>query len=101
MGRPAEGRDSAALRGRARTRTAILTGWAVEAGCRFRFQTDAAFPLSDHTDFPGLLEMVKRAAPERVFTLHGFATEFAQALRDSGCDPRALVMAGQLPLALA
>ena len=98
---PPQGHDSAALRGRARTRTAILTGWAVEAGCRFRFQTDAAFPLSDHADFPGLIEMVKRVAPKRVFTLHGFAAEFAQALRDSGCDARALGLAEQLPLALA
>jgi len=35
---PAARHDSAALRGRARTRTAILTGWAVEAGAGFVFK---------------------------------------------------------------
>lgn len=55
--------SSSALREAVPIRTAVVTGWAVDSSCRFRCQTDAAFPLSDHADFPDLLEMVKQVAP--------------------------------------
>jgi DNA ligase-1 len=81
-------------------RSAICTGWAVHSSCRYRHGTDAAFALSDHADFDELLEMVRRVAPRKVFTLHGFASEFAQALRDRGWDAVALSEPDQLGLAL-
>ena len=71
-------------------RTAVVTGWAMDAGCRFRHQADAAFPLSDHADFPELIELVRRVSPRRVYTLHGFAADFAQSLRELGQDAQAL-----------
>jgi len=71
-------------------RTAIVSGWAVESSCRYRYRVDAAFPLSDHADFPGLIEMVKRVVPQKVFTLHGFAADFAQSVRELGFDAQAL-----------
>src|SRR5205823_1061388 len=82
-------------------RAAVLTGWAVDPNCRFRYQTDAAFPLSDHADFPELIELVKRVGPKRVFTLHGFAADFAQTLREIGFEARALSEEEQLALPLA
>jgi Cft2 family RNA processing exonuclease len=81
-------------------RTAVLTGWAMDSGCRYRYRADAAFPLSDHADFPDLIEFVQRVAPKRVFTLHGFATEFATTLRDLGVEAWALGEANQLTLPL-
>jgi len=48
------------------------------------------FPLSDHADFDDLLEFVKRVNPRRVFTLHGFAADFARFLRRQGLEARAL-----------
>ena len=81
-------------------RTAVLTGWAIDSGCRFRYQADAAFPLSDHADFPDLLEFVKRVAPKRVFTLHGYATEFATKLRELGIEAWALGEENQMTLKL-
>jgi Cft2 family RNA processing exonuclease len=83
-----------------KVRTAVLTGWAIDSGCRFRYQADAAFPLSDHADFPDLLEFVKRVAPKRVFTLHGYATEFATKLREQGIEAWALGEENQLTLKL-
>lgn len=83
-----------------RIRTAVLTGWAIDSGCRFRYQADAAFPLSDHADFPDLLEFVKRVAPKRVFTLHGYASEFATTLRQQGIEAWALGEENQLTLKL-
>ena len=58
--------NSAMLRNLGKIRTAILTGWAVDPNCRFRYQCDAAFPLSDHADFPSLIEFVKRVGPKKV-----------------------------------
>lgn len=92
---------AATMRKVGRVRTAVLTGWAVDPNCRFRYQTDAAFPLSDHADFPELVEFVKRVAPKKVYTLHGFAADFAQTLREMGFDARALSEEEQLALPLS
>ncbi len=66
--------------------TTAITGWAMDSSCRYRSGTDTAFPLSDHADYDGLLELVKRVQPKRVFTVHGFTREFAQTLRAQGVD---------------
>ena len=91
---------SNALRKFGRLRTAVLTGWAVDPDCRFRSQVDAAFPLSDHADFPDLIELVKQVAPRKVYTLHGFAADFAQTLRELGFDAQALSEQEQMMLGL-
>jgi len=83
-----------------RCRIAMLTGWALNAGSHFQYQADATFPLSDHADFPDLVEFVKRVAPRKVYTLHGFAADFAATLRDLGFDAQALSESEQLELGL-
>jgi len=92
--------NSAMLRNLGKIRSAILTGWAVDPNCRFRYQCDAAFPLSDHADFPDLIELVKKVNPRRVLTLHGFAADFAQTLGDLGYDASPLSEDEQFTLAL-
>src|SRR5688572_11350367 len=91
---------TAMLRNLGRTRVAVLTGWAVDPNCRFRYQAHAAFPLSDHADFRDLVEFVNRVQPKKIFTLHGFAAEFAQTLRDLGYDAQPLSQEDQLALPL-
>jgi DNA ligase-1 len=91
---------SAMLRGLGRVRTAVLTGWAVDPNCRYRYGVDAAFPLSDHADFPQLLELVRCVSPKIVYTLHGYASEFAQTLRDMGIEAWALGETEQMALSL-
>ncbi len=81
-------------------RVAMISGWAVDPGARFRYQTDAAFPLSDHADYPDLLRYVELVQPKRVLTLHGFAAEFARDLRDRGIEAWALSEQNQLELIL-
>lgn len=92
--------NSAMLRNLGKSRTAILTGWAVDPNCRYRYQCDAAFPLSDHADFPDLLRLVELVQPKKVLTLHGFAADFAQTLRERGYDAQALSQQEQFALAL-
>lgn len=88
------------LRQENRLRTAVITGWAMDSSCRFRMGTDAAFPLSDHADFPGLLEFVDLVAPSRIGTLHGYAADFAWRLRERGYEAWALSEPEQLTLRL-
>jgi DNA ligase 1 len=81
-------------------RTAVITGWAMDPSAVYRYQCDAAFPLSDHADFPDLLRSVDAVKPTRVLTLHGFAAEFAQVLRDRGIEAWAIDQADQLELGM-
>ena len=78
------------------SRVAVVTGWALDTSCRFRYGADTAFPLSDHADFPELVDFVRQVQPKRVFTLHGFAADFANTLRHMGFDARALSEPDQL-----
>ncbi len=84
-----------------RRRTAVVTGWAMDRATLYRSRCDAAFPLSDHAGFDDLLLFVERVQPKRVFTVHGFAEEFAAALRARGIEAWALGRANQLDLPLA
>jgi DNA ligase-1 len=97
---PPQSRDSAFVRRIPRARTAVITGWAVDPGAIYRYQCDAAFPLSDHADFPDLLRYVDQVQPRRVLTLHGFAQEFAATLRERGIEAWAIGQDNQLELAI-
>jgi DNA ligase-1 len=88
------------LKGLPRLRTAAITGWAMDASCRFRMKADAAFALSDHADYPELLEAVKRVNPKQVWTLHGSAADFADSLRQHGYQAAPLSQPDQLSLIL-
>ncbi len=75
---------------------AALTGWALDSGTVFRMGVDAAFPVSDHAGYDELLEYVALVNPGRVFTLHGFAQEFARDLRARGIEAWALGAPNQM-----
>src|SRR2546423_7994868 len=81
-------------------RVAMISGWAVDPNAIYRYQVDAAFPLSDHADYPDLLRYVELVNPERVLTLHGFAAEFARDLRERGIEAWALSEENQMELTL-
>src|SRR4051812_49312311 len=81
-------------------RVAMISGWAVDPSAIYRYQVDAAFPLSDHADYTDLLRYVELVKPERVLTLHGFAAEFAWDLRERGIEAWALSEENQMELTL-
>jgi putative mRNA 3-end processing factor len=86
-----------AMRGVKRRRTAVLTGWAVD-GARWFRGVDAAFPLSDHADFPSLVRYAKATGAGRVFTVHGHAGPLAEALRKERIRAEPLKAQAQLEL---
>lgn len=79
-------------------RVAMISGWAVDPNAIYRYQVDAAFPLSDHADYTDLVRYVELVKPQRVLTLHGFAAEFARDLRDRGIEAWALSEENQMEL---
>ncbi len=92
---------SAMLRKIRNRRVAMLSGWAMNPGAKFRYQADAAFPLSDHAGYDDLLRHVRAVGPKRVLTLHGYAREFAADLRELGVEAWALTGDNQLELGIA
>src|SRR5437016_14019645 len=83
-----------------RKRVAMISGWAIDPNAIYRYQVDAAFPLSDHADYDDLLRYVELVGPKRVFTLHGFAAQFARDLRARGIEAWALTEENQMELTL-
>src|SRR5438128_5361857 len=83
-----------------RKRVAMISGWAIEPNAIYRYQVDAAFPLSDHADYNDLVRYVDLVQPRQVLTLHGFAVEFARDLRDRGIEAWALRGENQMELQL-
>jgi DNA ligase-1 len=81
-----------------RKRVAMISGWAVDPHAVYRYQVDAAFPLSDHADYDDLLRYVNLVQPRRVLTLHGFAAAFASDLRARGLEAWALSEENQMEL---
>lgn len=78
-------------------RTAMLTGWALDPGAAFRYGVDEMIPLSDHADFPSLLDYIERAAPKKVWLNHGWP-DFTWQLRRRGIDAAFLEAHQQLAL---
>jgi DNA ligase-1 len=83
-----------------RKRVAMISGWAVDPNAVYRYQVDAAFPLSDHADYGDLIRYVELVQPQRVLTLHGFAAAFARDLRARGLEAWALSEENQMELHL-
>ena len=80
------------------SRSAVISGWAMDRSAIHRNRCDAAFPLSDHADHGELIEHVEETGAKRVFTVHGFTEEFAGDLRVMGIDALALGGGNQLEL---
>jgi Cft2 family RNA processing exonuclease len=97
---PPQSQHSAFLRRIPAPRTAMVSGWALDRATIYRQRCNAAFPLSDHADFPELLSFIERVRPKRVLTLHGFAADFAQQLRQRGIEAWALSEHNQLEFSL-
>ncbi len=66
--------------------TAVCSGWMQVRGNSRRQNVDAGFALSDHADWPGLLEAVKATGAEKVFVTHGFQSAFSRYLNETGIE---------------
>ena len=79
-------------------RAAMMTGWGIDSNARYRYQCDEVFPLTDHADYPDLHTYVEAVNPHLVYTLHGYASQFATELRAKGREAWSLISANQTEL---
>ncbi|HMP91266.1 MAG TPA: ligase-associated DNA damage response exonuclease [Phnomibacter sp.] len=62
---------------------AACSGWMQVRGNKRRNNTDNTFVLSDHADWPGLLQAIKACQPAEVFATHGFTETFSRYLKET------------------
>jgi putative mRNA 3-end processing factor len=67
-----------------------VSGWMAMDKTPWYIRTDAKFALSDHADFPGLLQTVHDTGAQKIYTMHGFAKEFAGYLKTLQFDAEAI-----------
>ncbi len=67
-------------------KTISASGWAVDKSYKYKFKLDEAFILSDHADYPSIIEFIKKVNPKKIFTFHGYSEEFSLKLRKAGYE---------------
>lgn len=60
---------------------AFATGWK-----RYFYQCDAILHISDHADWNGVLEMINKVGPRKIFTLHGDGSYLKKHLEGSSFE---------------
>jgi putative mRNA 3-end processing factor len=70
--------------------TAFASGWMRIRGTRRRKSIDRGFVLSDHADWPGLLEAIALTEAESIWVTHGYRGPLVRWLTEQGREARAV-----------
>ncbi len=70
--------------------TGFASGWMRIRGARRRRGYDRGFVVSDHADWPGLLQSVQESCAERIYVTHGDGVALIRYLREQGHDAHPL-----------
>jgi putative mRNA 3-end processing factor len=68
---------------------AFASGWMLLRGARRRRGVDRGFVLSDHADWPGLLQAIRDTEASQVIVTHGSIPVMVRWLRQIGLDAKA------------
>lgn len=68
----------------------FVSGWMQLRGNRRRRGFDRGFVLSDHADWPGLVQTISEVNPDRTLLTHGDASALTRWMREQGRDVGAL-----------
>ncbi|NQW49572.1 MAG: DNA ligase-associated DEXH box helicase, partial [Planctomycetes bacterium] len=68
----------------------VASGWMTLRGVRRRRGCDQGFVVSDHADFPALLQVIEATRAQRVLVTHGATAAFARLLCERGLDAAVL-----------
>lgn len=71
--------------------TGFCSGWMRVRGNRRRRGYERGFVLSDHADWPGLLDTIEQTGASRILTTHGQSSSLVRLLRERGLDAAELV----------
>ncbi|WP_153556394.1 ligase-associated DNA damage response exonuclease [Roseimaritima sediminicola] len=64
--------------------TAMASGWMAVRGARRRRALDRGFVVSDHVDWPSLIEAVNTCDPETLWVTHGYSAVVARYFQSQG-----------------
>ncbi|MEO0502690.1 MAG: DNA ligase-associated DEXH box helicase, partial [Pseudomonadota bacterium] len=64
--------------------TGFASGWMALRGIRRRRAGDRGFVISDHADWPGLLDAIRQTGAENVYVTHGYTDIFSRYLTENG-----------------
>lgn len=70
--------------------TAFMSGWMTIRGARRRRAVDRGFVVSDHVDWPSLIDSIAATGAESVWVTHGYSAVVVQYLQEQGLDARVL-----------
>jgi putative mRNA 3-end processing factor len=65
---------------------AFASGWMQLRGARRRRNVDRGFVLSDHADWPGLLDAIRSTGAPRVIVTHGYVEPLVRYLGEQGWE---------------
>jgi putative mRNA 3-end processing factor len=68
--------------------TAFASGWMRIRGTRRRRSIDRGFVLSDHADWPGLLEAIRLTGAECVWVTHGYRAPLVRWITEHGLQAK-------------
>ncbi|MEL6546738.1 MAG: DNA ligase-associated DEXH box helicase, partial [Myxococcota bacterium] len=68
----------------------FASGWMRLRGSRRRRGYDRGFVLSDHADWPGLIDTVRGTGAKRVLATHGYSDAMVRYLQEQGIEASAL-----------
>lgn len=77
-------RKHAAIRKLKKSRTAIVSGRAIEPGYAFQQRVDEAFPLADAADHDELLAFIQETGAQEIYLTDGYVEELGAELRALG-----------------
>jgi putative mRNA 3-end processing factor len=66
--------------------TAFASGWMLIRGARRRQSVDRGFVISDHVDWPALMDAVRATGAQRVLVTHGYNAIVARWLQEQGLE---------------
>lgn len=67
----------------------FASGWMRLRGNRRRRNYDRGFVVSDHADWPALLDTIEQTGAKRIIATHGSTDALIRFLRERGCDAQA------------
>jgi putative mRNA 3-end processing factor len=81
-----------------RASTGFASGWMQVRGARRRRGYDRGFVVSDHADWPGLIQSVRDCGAKRTYVTHGDGEALIRYLREQGHEAYALrTLGGDMP----
>jgi len=73
----------------------MASGWMRIRGLRRRRALDRGFVLSDHADWPALLDTIASSGARKIYLIHGSTDPPVRYLKDQGLEVEALHFAGR------